>query len=293
MDARSLECFLQIAATGSFRLAAKRLGLSQPALTTRIQRLEDEVGFALFVRSANGTALTERGRLFLPHARQSVEALARTRAAVAPIRQGDQGRLRFGYTAVSALSVAPRLIHAFRRAHPRVALDLTETTSEPIEEALADGAVDAGLLHPPVRVDGLSLQTLQSVGYVVVVPKADPLAARRRVPLADLADKSFVMVARSIGPYAFDRMVSDCLAAGFHPRIVQQVETSISVLGMVAAGMGIGLVIEPLARFRHPDLAFVALTDLSYRLGFSLAWRTGSDHPLVDALAATAAHVAG
>ena len=287
MDTRSLECFLAIVSAGSFRLAAKRLGLSQPALTARIQRLEDELGFAVFERSASGVVLTARGQLFLPHARQPVDALARTRAMVGPIREGDEGRLRIGYTAIGALSLAPPLVHAFHRAHPRVALDLTEMTSEPIEAALADGTIDAGLLHPPVRVGGLSLQTLRSVGYVAVVPKADPLATQPHVPLAGLADKSFVMVARSIGPYAFDRFVSDCLAAGFHPRIVQQVETSISVLGMVAAGMGIGLVIEPLARFKHPDLAFVALTDVTYRLAFALAWRSGNDHPLVEALKAT------
>lgn len=86
-----------------------------------------------------------------------------------------------------------------------------------------------------------------------------------------------------------DRIVSDCLAAGFHPRIVQEVQTSISVLGMVAAGMGTGVVIEPLAQFRHPELAFVPLGGLSYRLPFSLAWRAGGDNPLIDALAAAAA----
>lgn len=288
MDARSLECFLEIATIGSFRLAARRLGLSQPALTARIQRLEDELGFALFTRTAKGAALTQRGRLFLPHARQSVDALARTRAAVAPIRQGDEGRLRLGYTPIAALSFAPPLIHAFRRAHPRVVLDLTEMTSEPIEVALAEEALDAGLLHPPVRTDGLALQSLGSAGFLAVLPRHDPLAARDSLQLADLAERSFVMVSRAIGPYVFDRIVSDCLAAGFHPRIVQEVQTSISVMGMVAAGMGIGVVIAPLAQFKHPDLVSVPLAGLSYRLPFSLSWRAESDSPLIEALAAAA-----
>ena len=283
MDARSLECFSEIASAGSFRLAASRLGLSQPALTARIQRLEDELGFALFERLATGAALTERGRLFLPHARQSVDALARMRAAAAPIRDGGEGRLRVGYTAIAALSFAPRLINAFHSAHPRVLLDLKEMTSEPIEAALAEGSLDAGILHPPVRAGGLALQRLQSAGYLAAVPKADPLAARPSVHLGDLSGRSFVMVARWVGPYAFDRIISDCLAAGFHPRIVQEVETSVSVLGMVAAGMGVGLVVAPLAQFKHPDLAFIPLTGLSYRLEFSLGWRAGSDNPLIDA----------
>ena len=293
MDARSLECFSEIASAGSFRLAAKRLGLSQPALTARIQRLEDELGFALFERSVSGTALTERGRLFLPHALQSVDALARARAAAAPIRDGGEGRLRVGYTPIAALSFAPRLISAFQSVRPRVVLDLKEMTSEPIEAALAEGVLDAGIVHPPVRTAGLSLQGLQSAGYLAVVPRSDPLAARPSVHLGDLADRSFVLVARRIGPYAFDRIISDCLATGFHPRIVQEVETSISVLGMVAAGMGAGLVVAPLAQFKHPDLAFMDLTGLSYRLEFSLAWREGSDNPLVDALKSAAAHCSG
>lgn len=288
MDARSLECFSEIAARGSFRLAAKTLGLSQPALTARVQRLEDELGFALFERSVRGALLTERGRLFLPYARQSVDALARTRAAVAPIRDGGEGRLRVGYTPIAALSYAPPLVQAFRAAHPRVLLDLKEMTSEPIEAALAEGALDAGILHPPVRAEGLSLQRLRSAGLLVVMPRSDPLATRASADLGELADRAFVLVARRIGPYVFDRIISDCLAAGFHPRIVQEVETSVSVLGMVAAGMGLGLVVAPLAQFKHPDLAFVEPTGLSYRLEFSLAWRNGSGNPQVEALRSAA-----
>lgn len=159
---------------------------------------------------------------------------------------------------------------------------------EPIEVALAEEALDAGLLHPPVRAGGLTLQSLGSAGFLAVLSRRDPLATETSLHLADLAERSFVMVSRAIGPYVFDRIVSDCLAASFHPRIVQEVQTWISVLGMVAAGMGTGVVIAPLAQFKHPDLAFVPLKGMSYRLPFSLAWRAESDSPLIDALAAAA-----
>ena len=94
------------------------------------------------------------------------------------------------------------------------------------------------------------------------------------------------MVARRIGPVIFDRIVGCCLAAGFQPRIAQEANTSISVLGMVAAGMGVGFIISPLARFSHPGIAIVDLAEPELDLGVALAWAADTDNPLVQALAA-------
>ena len=291
MDTRSLECFVAVSTFGTLRAAARALNLTQPALTTRIHRLEDQLGFALFARSRRGVTLTEHGRLFLPQARQAVAALRRTRDGAAAIRAGGAGTLRLGYTALGALGCVPALIRAFQAERPSVRLEVQEITSGPIETALAGGDLDAGVLHPPIATAGLALHDLLTVGFKVTLPAGHALAARSRLALADLRDERFILVARAIGPHAFDQMVSRCLAAGFHPHIVQEVQTSISVLGMVAAGMGIGLVVEPLSRFRHPDLVFIDLDEPTAGLTFSLAWCQDRDNPLVAALHATAQRI--
>lgn len=284
MDTRSLECFVTVAQIGGVRAAARALNLTQPAVTTRIKRLEDEIGFPLFERRGRGIALSERGRLFLPRAIATVEAMAETRTSAALIRDGREGVLRIGYTAIGALSIVPPLLRAFKDARPEVLLELREMTSHPIERALARRELDAGILHPPVSEESLTLEPLTAYGFKAMLPKAHKLASARTLCLADIADEPFIMVGRHVGPAIFDRLMSCCLVAGFQPSIAQETDTSLSVLGLVAAGAGVGLVIEPIARFAHPDIRVIDLTDAMPTLGFAVASRGDVQNPLVEAL---------
>ena len=284
MDTRSLECFVAVARIGGVRAAARELNLTQPAVTTRIKRLEDEIGFPLFERRGRGIELSERGRLFLPRAIATVEAVAETRTSATLIRDGREGVLRIGYTALGALSIVPPLLRAFKDARPEVLLELREMTSHPIERALAQRELDAGILHPPVSEDSLKLEPLVAYGFKAVLPKAHRLASESTLRLADIAGEPFVMVGRHVGPAIFDRLMSACLAAGFQPAIVQETYTSLSVLGLVAAGVGVGLVIEPITRFAHPDICVIDLTDEMPVLGFAIASRQEAENPLLNAL---------
>lgn len=284
MDTRSLECFVTVARAGGMRPAAKLLNITQPALTTRIRRLEDEIGFALFERRGRGLSLSERGRLFLPRAAKAVEAMAETRVSADLIAEGREGPLRFGYTPIAALSVVPPLLRAFKAARPMVRIEPHEMTSHPVERAIVEGDLDAGVLHPPVSEQGLRLEVFGAYGFKVVLPSSHRLAGRKRLRFAELAEEDFVMVARRIGPGIFDRIVGCCLAAGFQPRILQETNTSVSLLGMVAAGMGVGLVIAPLTRFSHPGIAIVDLAEAGPTLGFALACAAEADNPLAEAL---------
>ncbi|MEM8625284.1 MAG: LysR family transcriptional regulator, partial [Pseudomonadota bacterium] len=115
MDPRNLEAFCVLARTLNFRRAAEELGMSQPAFSVRVARLEDELGMALFERSRAGVTLLETGREFLPHARDLLDRLESVRETAAAIASGASGHLRIGYTPVSFLGRVPRLVRDFSR----------------------------------------------------------------------------------------------------------------------------------------------------------------------------------
>lgn len=273
MDFVSLKSLLVLARTLNFRRAAEQLNMTQPALSLRLKRLEDELGFRLFDRSRVHVALSAEGRRFLPHAEQLLAQVARTRDQARRIAGGEAGRLGIGFTPVSLFAYVPELIQKFSALNPGIDLSLSEHVSGAVESALTQHEIDVGFLHPPVAATDLDLVALRGEDYSVALSTANPLAARRRLRLADLAGESFILPRRSIGPALYDRIVALCQAAGFSPRIRQEVSTSVAVLGLVAAGHGTGLVISSMATMTRPGLCFRPLDGPKPHLPFALATR--------------------
>ncbi|WP_420347218.1 LysR family transcriptional regulator [Pelagibius sp.] len=281
MDLRALQSFVVLSETLNFHAAAERLHVTQPALTTRVQRLERDLGLLLFERSRRAVALTPEGARLLPQVRRLLREAAETEKLARAIAAGATGSLRIGYTPVSFFSYPPDLIRAFSRRHPEVGLQLFEMLSHDVEEALLRRDLDLGFLHPPLVNPGLTSQRLRAEPFIAVLPKDHALAARKRLRLADLALEDFIMVRREIGPAIYDQMIAHCRDAGFAPRIREEASTSLSVVALVSAGLGVGLVIEPMARLRRPGVCYRPLAGARPSLPFALARRAGPASGLV------------
>ena len=282
MDMRNLEAFCTLAGTLNFRRAAEKLRMSQPNLSGRIARLEDEVGMRLFDRSRAGVTLLGTGRQFLPHAQGLLERSRLVRDAAKAIASGRTGRLRIGYTPVSFLGEIPQILCAYSSAFPDVRLQLIEGLSADVEAGLANGRLDAGFLHPPVADPDLALSALGSNQYGIVLPSGHSLAANDRLPVAALAGEEFVLVERQTGPVIYDRLIAMCAEAGFAPRIRQEVGNSIAVLGLVAAGHGVGFVIDAMQTLGRNDVAFVPISGQSPKLELVLAADPARTSPILE-----------
>ena len=282
MDLRSLACFLALAETLNFRRAAEGLHITQPALSVRLKRLEDELGLQLLHRSRSEVALSPEGRRFLPKARRLLREAEALRAAARRIAQGETGELRIGYTPVSFFAAVPRIIRRFRAAHPQVRISLFELLSGQIETALERGDLDLGFLHPPLGSEALARLDLKAEDFVVALPDGHPLARRRALRLADLAEEDFVLVRRDVGPGIHDRILGLCRKAGFTPRVVQEASTSIAVVGLVSAGLGIGLVIEAMSSDRREGIRYRPISGPKPQLPFALAWKAEPADPLIE-----------
>lgn len=142
--------FVAIADAGTFTAASKKLHLSQPALTASVQRLEAQVGGALFVRGRAGAELTAAGRALLPHARAAIVAAQEGARAVAEVMGAERGEVRLGAGMTAITYLLPPLIGAFRRKHPKLALRMFERGQDALLEALDAGEIDLAVAVGPV-----------------------------------------------------------------------------------------------------------------------------------------------
>src|SRR5215469_17359303 len=150
LELSELRAFAVLASELHFRKASEQLFLSQPALTKKIQRLEEKVHGPLFVRSRRKVSLTEAGRVLLPRAskllRDAESAVAETKAAI----EGRAGTLRIGFGIASVSDILPRTILRFRKLYPEVELQMREMPSPLQVSSLIDDRLDAGILRLPV-----------------------------------------------------------------------------------------------------------------------------------------------
>ncbi|PTY03827.1 LysR family transcriptional regulator [Opitutaceae bacterium EW11] len=247
---RELECFAAVAEELSFTRAALRLHLAQPPLSRHIRALEEKLGVRLFERTRRRVALTAAGRRFYEESQGVLPQLVRAGEAAKRSQMGETSRLRLGF--VSAV-LSPELVETlrrFRQQHPAVQLMLHDASPAEQLSLLGAGTLDGGFvgLKPLDPAPGIHFHPWRSEPLACFVPAGHPLAARPRIDVADLADEPFVAVSGEAAP-AFAAYVRGlCREAGYRPRIVLESPRAQAVAVMVAAGSGVALLPESLAR---------------------------------------------
>src|SRR2546430_12821016 len=196
LEFSELRAFVILAGELHFRKASERLFLSQPALTKKIQRLEEKVKGTLFVRSRRRVALTDAGKSLLPKAtklmQDAEDAFSETRAAI----EGRAGTLRIGFGIASVSEILPRTILRFRKLYPNVELQMREMPSPSQVSSLIESRLDAGILRMPVSNPRLTSVPLFSE-YLVLATPAD-VPHRPKQTVSRFRNNGFVFVSRSV-----------------------------------------------------------------------------------------------
>ena len=157
MELRHLRYFVAVAEELNFRRAAERLHLAQPALSSQIKALEEELDVRLFERTTRVVRLTQAGRLFLNEARGVLGAAAQAEQLARKAEHGIVGTLRVGVIAPAASPWLARALRHFHQRFPGVQLSLSEITSTEQLRRLRLGELDAGFLRPPVGSPDLEI----------------------------------------------------------------------------------------------------------------------------------------
>jgi DNA-binding transcriptional LysR family regulator len=266
MELRQLRYFLAVADELHFGRAAEKLHMSQPPLTVQIRRLEKELGAALFDRSTRKVSLTPVGEAFQKRVRAVLVDLDDAVAEVHDVGSGRRGRLRVGFVSSASYTVIPEAVRRFRELQPRVDLVLRPLTSGEQVEGLLEGELDLGLIRDPEPAPGLALDSLLTEDLVAVLPERHHLASQRSVSPDDLAGEGMILFPYRLMP-GFVSQVLRIFKPGRIPHVVQQAIHQETVVGLVAAGLGISILPESISRVQT---AGVALRPISTRPQTSL-----------------------
>jgi len=276
MKLRHLEYFVAAAEELNFTHAADRLHVSQPPFSKQIQDLEGELGVNLFQRERKGVALTRAGKAFLIDARGILEACDQAVKKAQRISRGELGELTVGHMAALTYDFLGQALGLWQKVSPGIIVDCIEMDPETQERALLDGRIAVGILVLTDRpiLELLSVQLLMEHPVTVALPKSHPAALLPEIRLPNLKEQPFIGLNRMYPAYG-NWLQAICLQSGFTPRIVREADGAASALALVAAGIGVALVSDPVRRFPARQVVFKDLvTPQPVKIPLGAVWKT-------------------
>ncbi|MEQ7874324.1 LysR family transcriptional regulator [Sphingomonas sp. ASV193] len=245
MIANRVRHFIAVAKAGGFGRAAAELGISQAPLSQSVQRLERDLGVALFDRHAKGVTLTDAGRAYLPDAEIAVAASERAR--IMAQSQSDASRaVRLGVITPALWGALPSLLAAARHADVRI--ELVEGTTDELREGLLNGKLDLSFLAAPLaKAERLTVVDLEREPVMALLPDRDGLRDLETADLAQMA-RALILFPRHYGPRLYDSTLALFVDRGLEPTIVFESPRMLTTLALVSAGIGSSIISPSLAR---------------------------------------------
>ena len=252
-----LELFLAVLDSGGVARAAQARRLSQPAVSEHVRGLEGFFGVRLFERAGRGVRPTAAARLIEPFVRQALGLVTSAEQAAVELRGLRAGAVAVGASTTPGTYLLPEVLGRFHTAHPQIALMLRIGDTREVEQWVAAGSVEIGVIGAaPVR-PGLAAEPWVKDELVAIVARRHPLARRRTLPAAALANESYI--AREEG--SSTRAVAERFFAesGVTLRPVMELGSTEAVREAVAAGLGVSVVSRHAVRTRDPRVVAIRL----------------------------------
>ncbi|MEJ1154720.1 LysR substrate-binding domain-containing protein [Microbacterium marmarense] len=282
MDLRQMRAFVALADNLHFGRAAESLGISQPALSQLLSKLESEMGAELVVRTSREVGLSPVGELFLEGCRRTLSEALRAEEIVRDAPLGINSHLVVGSLGAGANGPLPEMISSFRATVHGLVVELHHhSNSATLEREILAGSLDLGVVRAISNEQLVASRRLLDEQFVVYLPETHSLASREFVRLHELAKEDFILWPRYHGPSYYDLVISGCQRAGFTPRITGYGTSLESQLALVAAGIGITLQAESNSSISRAGVRCIPLAaDLGATLW--LAYRRWHRRPIVD-----------
>lgn len=283
MELRHLHYFIAVAEELHFSRAAERLRISQPPLSQQIRSLEDELGVKLFERTKRQVHLTEAGKAFLERSYLVLAQLEQAVEVTQQIGRGEVGRLAISFVGSATYTVLPDILSVFREQFPAVELRLHELTTQEQIQALHHKQVDVGIVRSAIIEPGLSVECILQESLVLALPETHPFSAQTKVSLSTLADELFILFPARMGPVFYEQIINMCQQAGFRPKVAQEAVQMQTIIGLVAAGLGIAIVPASLQNFHRGGVIYRPIKEEIPNTGLYLTWRQHDSSPVVRA----------
>ncbi|WP_027146147.1 LysR family transcriptional regulator [Mesorhizobium sp. WSM3626] len=275
MRARQLEVFIAVMRSGTVTAAARMLNISQPALSQILLHAEDELGFTLFERVKGRLRPTPEALEIFPDAERLSAGLDGLRRKTTDLRLGRTGLVRVAASPPPAMAILPRAFTKFRAQHPHIMLRAHSAPISAIVDMLRAGDACLGVAMDDRLPPDIEAEVVGRLGFVCLLPAGHALQAKAELTLADLVGEELISYRGNTRPA--DELARAAQAQGMTLSPSLEIDVSISAVGFVQAGLGIGLV-DALLPWHH--FAGLAVRPLAAGPEFPIALLTSRTRAL-------------
>jgi DNA-binding transcriptional LysR family regulator len=272
MDFEQLETFMEVARLCSFSRAAEKRFRTQPAVSSQIRALEEEVGARLLDRSGGKVSLTASGKLFLKYAEETIEARKAVCTAIGETERIPRGEIVVGANEGTCLHILPEVFAEFKRNYPEVSVGIKRADYAKTLESVIDNSVDFGIVSLPVNDMRLSVVPFHRDELIIIAPPHHPLARLKSATIAEVA--SFPLLMPKSGH------TRDALENLFHerrlkPQISMELDSSELLKRFVAADVGVGFIARSSVAedTQAHTLSIIPIADAQIRRDMALVFR--------------------
>ena len=272
MDFDQLEIFLEVARLASFSRAAEKRYRTQPAISSQIRALEEEVGARLLDRSGGRVSLTAAGKLFFKYAEETLDRRKTILTEIAETERVPRGEIVVGANEGTCLHILPEVFAQFKRDYPGVSVSIKRSDYAKILESILENVVDFGVVSQPVNDNRLQAELIHRDELVAIMPAGHPLAAKKSVTVAEVAAFPLVVPKAGHTRDALDTLYYDRM---LKPSLAMELDSSELLKRFVAADVGVGFIARSNIEedIRAKALAAVSLADAQVRRDLALVFR--------------------
>jgi DNA-binding transcriptional LysR family regulator len=241
MEIRQLRAFVAISEAGTFTAGAKRVHVTQAAISMQIRQLENELGARLFVRAPRKVVLTEAGEHLLHRARHILREHDAAQDEIAELAGAERGRLRIGSASATVLTdPLPKILKELRRQHPKAEVSVSSGTSEALVGQILAGELDLAFVSLPVEARGIQTERLNQDQLVAIASSRHRLAKQRAVSAYTLAGEKLILGERGGNTR---RLIDQFFTqAGVALSVSMELSRQQAIKRMVEEDMGVGIV---------------------------------------------------
>lgn len=273
IELRHLRYFVAVAEELHFGRAAARLNISQPPLSQQIQILEQQVGARLFARTNRSVSLTAAGRQFLADSRQILLQVNEAAARASRLHHGETGELNIGFTSSAPfIKAVSDTLSTFRRRYPDVHIQTRETNTREQISPLTEGTLDLGLMRNTQLPDTLNWQVILREPLLAMIHRDHPLASQDAVSLVDLSKEPFVFFDPHVGTGLYDDILGLMRRYGVMPTITQEVGEAMTIIGLVASGLGVSILPASFRRVQLQEMRWIPIIEADAVSEMWLVW---------------------
>ncbi|MGA2416296.1 MAG: LysR family transcriptional regulator [Candidatus Sulfotelmatobacter sp.] len=272
MDFDQLQTFLEVARHASFSRAAEKRFRTQPAISSQIRAVEDEVGAKLFDRSGGKVCLTAAGKAFQKYAQEALEARNAILSSLAEMEHVPRGAITVGANEGTCLHILPEVFAEFKHLYPDVSVNIKRADYANVLESVTDNSVDFGVVSLPVKDNRLTVVLIHQDELVVIAPPHHPLGKLKSASVVDLAKYPLVLPKAGHTRDALDDLFRE---RKLKPNYSMELDSSELLKRFVAAGVGVGFISRSNVQedVRAGFLAAIPMADAQLRRDLALVFR--------------------